>query len=72
MYGRDSCVYTVRMKNQLQADSVDFAFVDVETPEGAQRYAALGVEGVPAFECNGRTAVGYMPTESLMQALGKM
>lgn len=72
MYGRDSCPYTVKMKNQLQAEGVmdKFEYVDVTTEAGGQRFAAAGGEGVPYFELNGRVAVGSMPTSKLFKMLG--
>lgn len=72
MYGRDSCPFTVKMKEQLEDDGVmsKFEYVDVTTEEGQERFGAIGGEGVPTFELNGRIAVGAMPTSNLIKILG--
>lgn len=72
MFGRDSCPYTVKMKEQLEDDGVmsKFEYVDVTTDEGEERFSAVGGEGVPTFELNGRIAIGAMPTSKLIKILG--
>ena len=71
MYGRDSCPYTVKMKEQLDNDGAldKFEYVDVTTDDGKQRFQVAGGEGVPFFEHNGRVAVGKMPTSKLFKML---
>jgi len=71
MYGRDSCPYTVKMKDQLNDDGVmnNFEYVDVTTAEGSKRFKEEGGEGVPYFKHNGRIAVGHMPTSKLFKML---
>ena len=71
MYGRDSCPYTVKMKEQLVKDGAmkKFEYVDVTTADGAERFNTEGGEGVPYFSNNGRIAVGHMPTSKLFKML---
>ena len=70
-YGRDSCPYTVKMKQELESNNAmkHFEWVDVETQAGQEKFKEVGGQGVPYFTYNGRVAVGYMPTSKLFKML---
>tara|TARA_B110000977_G_C11090636_1_gene496732 strand:- start:1483 stop:1731 length:249 start_codon:yes stop_codon:yes gene_type:complete len=71
MYGRDSCGYTVEMKNKIEKSSHKhmFHYIDVNSPEGKKEYKKLRANGVPAFHFKGKTVVGAMPMEILLKNL---
>ena len=71
MFGRDSCGYTVKMKDLLMKQGLfnKFIYIDVTKPENKSQYESLKVNGVPAFEHNGRIAVGYMEPSDLFKKL---
>lgn len=74
-FGRDSCPFCVKMKNQLQNDGMlDYMeYVDVETPEGAEAFQNSEGDGaVPYFECasTGKSSTGFKPTKTLVKDLG--
>ena len=71
LYGRESCGYTIKMLSQLEKENkmMHFKYVDTETSEGKKEFTSKGLQGVPAFEHNGKIAVGYMPTEVLFDKL---
>ena len=71
MYGRASCLYTVKMINELKEHNVfkKFEYVDTETKAGKQSFMKEGGEGVPCFVYNGRVVTGYMPARTLLKKL---
>lgn len=71
MYGRDTCGFTVKMKNELKKSGLIkiIRYVDVTTPEGETEFKSKGFDGVPAFEGNGRVAMGYMKSTDLLKKL---
>jgi glutaredoxin len=71
MYGRDTCGFTVKMKNELKKTGLIkiIRYVDVTTPEGESEFKSKGFDGVPAFEGNGRVAMGYMKSTDLLKKL---
>jgi glutaredoxin-related protein len=74
MYGRDSCPYCIKMKEQLKKDGVfyKFKFVDVSTSKGSRLFSMTNADGVPFFinPVNNKHAVGAMPTKELLMTLG--
>ncbi len=76
MYGRESCPYCVRMRNQLRKDGV-WKYVEyrnVETSSvhrNAYRHK-LNSPGVPYFmnPSNNKTTMGSQPTDKLLKNLG--
>ena len=71
-YVRYSCPYCKKMKNEIDKKGVAHKFqeIDVETPKGEQLYEKTGADGVPYFECNGKSATGFQPVEKLFETLG--
>ena len=75
MYGSKGCGYTTMMrehvnKSSLLSQKVVIKYIDIEEdPVGKQQFQQLGFQGVPAFECNGRVASGYMEDYKLLEQL---
>ena len=72
MYGRETCGYTVKMKEQLTKDGVmdSIIFVDTATKEGQEKLEKVGGSGVPHFTFEDKKATGYMKTKELLDTLG--
>lgn len=72
-YGRDSCPFCVKMKNQLKNDGLyeKLNVVDVETREGNTKFKKLNVDGVPHFTCKstGKSSTGFKSTNDLLKDL---
>tara|TARA_B100001094_G_scaffold331814_1_gene401450 strand:+ start:3370 stop:3783 length:414 start_codon:yes stop_codon:yes gene_type:complete len=75
MFGREGCGWTTKMRehvNQstLLSEKVTIEYLDIEVDSAAQqKFQELGLQGVPAFECNGRIASGYMEDYKLLEQL---
>lgn len=74
MYGRDSCPYTVQMKDEINNSGIitmsDIKYIDVTTTSGSAEFSQKGFSGVPTMECNGRVASGFMKTSDMLVKLG--
>lgn len=72
MYGRNSCGYTIKMKDQIKKENLNhmFHFIDVSKEPGLSQFKNMNGNGVPMFKRNGRVAVGFMPTSELFSKLG--
>ena len=77
LYGRDSCPYTVKMKDELDNNSVSYRYLDTDTQDGIKEFKDVMRTydhdgGVPFMVCskNRRTATGFMSKSSLFQKLG--
>lgn len=71
MYGRDSCGFTVKMKNLIQKEGKQemFEYIDTSKPDGILLYEKLNVNGVPAFEYKKKVVVGAMSMSDLLKKL---
>ncbi len=71
MYGRDSCGFTVKMKEAMIREGVfdKFRYVDVTTSKGGAEFSATGATGVPHFVKGKESATGYMPPQELIEKL---
>lgn len=71
MYGRDSCGFTVKMKNLIKKEGKShlFQYIDTSKPEGILKYEKLNVKGVPAFEYGSKIVVGAMSISQLLKKL---
>tara|TARA_B100001094_G_C18046079_1_gene727511 strand:- start:336 stop:731 length:396 start_codon:yes stop_codon:yes gene_type:complete len=75
MYGREGCGWTTKMREHVNSSSLlsekcTIKYIDIELdPVGKQQFQQLGFQGVPAFECNGRVASGYMEDYQLLEQL---
>lgn len=71
MYGRDSCGFTVKMKELIKKEgkSYLFQYIDTSKPEGILKYEKLNVNGVPAFEYRNKVVVGAMSMSELLEKL---
>jgi glutaredoxin len=71
MYGRDSCGYTIKMKELIANSKFKerFQYIDITTELGELQYNKLDVNGVPAFYFKGKIVVGAMALEKLFQKL---
>jgi len=74
MFGRDSCPYCIKMKEQLEKDGVwgRVKYEDVENDKhAATMFAKEDADGVPYFVApyTGKSASGSQPTVELLDAL---
>ena len=73
-YGRESCPYCVKQKKVLQEVpdlNNKIEHIDTGTEEGAKKFAAIGGQGVPHFECKstGKSSTGYKEIPELLSSL---
>lgn len=74
-YGRESCPYCVKQKKLLEEVpdlNKKIEHIDTASKEGAKKFAEVGGEGVPHFECKstGKSSTGYKQVPELMSSLG--
>lgn len=74
-YGRDSCPFCVKMKNELKTDMnlyKKIEYIDIETENGANKFKEISASGVPHFECQstGKSSSGFQPVNKLLHNLG--
>ena len=69
MYGRDTCGYTVKMKNLIKKSEYKHLFQYVEISKNPHILKKLNVDGVPAFEYKGKVVVGAMPVKDLLKKI---
>ena len=74
-YGRDSCPFCVKMKDELKKDMSLYKkieYIDIETEHGADKFKKVESSGVPHFECSstGKQTSGFQSTDKLLENLG--
>ena len=74
-YGRDSCPYCVKQKKLLEEIpdlNKKIEHINTGTREGAEKFGAIGGQGVPHFECKstGKSSTGYKQVPELLSSLG--
>mgnify|MGYP001600857802 CR=1 FL=1 len=74
-YGRDSCPYCVKQKKLLEKNPIlneKITHIDTGTKEGSEKFAEIGGEGVPHFQCKstGKSSSGYKEVSELLSSLG--
>lgn len=68
LYGREGCVWTRRQKAVLglHLETPGIEYVQCDTPQGSQRCAAAGIEGVPSWVVGGGPKrAGFLPLAAL-------
>ena len=72
-YGRDSCPFCVKMKDELKQSGVydKIQYKDIENNNNHSEYKQLNSNGVPHFQCKstGKSATGFMSTDTLLTKL---
>jgi mycoredoxin len=69
LYATQWCGYCRMTRRFLKQNGIEYVEYDVEkSPEGQERYRALGGEGVPLLQVNGRVIHGYNP-KAILAAL---
>lgn len=74
-YGRDSCPYCVKQKKLLEKVpdlNEKIEHIDTGSEDGSKKFAKIGGEGVPHFECKstGKSSTGYKEVPDLLSSLG--
>ena len=74
-YGRESCPYCVKQKKVLKAVpdlNKKIEHIDTGTKEGSEKFASIGGEGVPHFQCKstGKSSTGFKEVPELLSSLG--
>jgi glutaredoxin len=75
MFGKDTCGYCTKMKEQLKKDGVwkRVNYLNVGTDkQAAAQFEQEDAQGVPYFKCEttGKTTTGAKPTKQLLVDLG--
>ena len=74
-YGRNTCPYCVKQKKLLEEVpdlNKKIEHIDTGSKEGAKKFAQIGGQGVPHFECKstGKSSTGYKEVPELLSSLG--
>ncbi|MCU1719485.1 glutaredoxin family protein [Pseudomonas sp. 5P_3.1_Bac2] len=63
LYATQWCGYCAKARQQLSSDGVPYQEIDIERDAaGAAQYKALGGNGIPLLQINGKLIHGYNPT----------